>query len=415
MELTLNHNFEDFLEPDGRNVIRFVRGYDLFLTYGGRGGAKSHGWAEIFITMMRYREGYKLLCAREFQNSIEDSVYSLLQEKADKMFPGFFEFKNSRVYGLNGSYASFKGLSRNIGSTKSLEGYDACWVEEGQYISAKAWEILEPTIRKEDSIIAVSMNRDSEDAILDKTFIQNTPPETAIVKKINYYDNPHPIPKLERMAAQCKKANYDAYQHIWEGELNNISETQVLHGKWRVANFITPQGVTFYHGADWSNGGADPHTVNRSFIANNKLYIDYEVRTNVDPDKLAEQWTKIPTLKPNSGWKVYADSARPDLIRKMCKAGYDVEKAPKSWKGAVHEDDVKKAGKDRFREYDEIVIHERCVHTAKEAKSWQWEIDDRTGDIIPKFKKGNDHHWDAMRYGHWKSIKQFQQAEANIL
>lgn len=414
MGITLNHNFEEWMEEDPEFVIRFKRAFRYFLAYGGRGGAKSHGICELFMTVMRYTPNFRLLCCREFQNSIDDSVYPLMQQKADEMFPGFFTFKNNRVYGANRSYVSFIGLARNIGSVKSLEGYDAVWIEEGQYITKKARDILFPTIRKGHSFIVISMNRDSEDAALDVEFIQNEPPPRTTIKKVNYYDNPYDIPILVEMAEHCKKVDYEAYLHIWEGELNNISNAQVLHGKWRVSNFITPEGVTFYHGADWSNGGADPHTINRSFIANNKLYIDYEVQTNVDPDKLAMQWSKIPTMKPGSGWKVYADCARPDLIRKMCSAGFDVEKAPKSWKGAVHEDDVKNAGKDYFRDFDEIVIHERCVHTAKEAKNWQWEIDERTGDILPKYKKGNDHHWDNMRYGHWKAIKIMQQAKVRI-
>ena len=387
MNITLNHNFEEFLEPCPINHIRFRQDKDLFLSYGGRGGAKSHGWAEVFSTMMRFRAGYKLLCVREFQNSIEDSVYALLQGKADDLFPNFFSFKNNRMYGKNGSYASFIGLSRNIGSAKSLEGYDGCWVEEGQYLSAKGWEILEPTIRKDQSKIAISMNRDSEDAILDTTFIQNEPPETAMVKKINYYDNPYPIPKLERMAEHCRKTNYKAYRHIWLGELNRIDEAEVFHGKWRTEKFETPEDAIFYHGVDWGFG-AHPTAIVRCYIKENTLYIDkagYYWRS--DLEDLPELFTKdVPTSKT---WRIIADSANPAEIRYIRNKGFDV------WgvkKGTIE------SGIRYLRSYDCIVIHEDLKHLIAEAKNYKYKLDPKTGDVLPILIKEHDHGWDAIRY-----------------
>ncbi len=424
----LNHNFEHWFEPvdndrrpdlDG-DQFWFKEAIRYFFAWGGRGGGKSEFTAEILLILARnYR--LKILCVREFQNSIDDSVLSVLKRKIEEMEQsgelevGFFTIKNNAVHGANDSLFTFSGLARNIGSIKSKDFYDICWIEEGQYVSAKAWELLDPTIRKEGSIMIITMNRDSEDSCLDRQFIQNTPPSNSIVTKVNYYDNPYDIPVLKQMALDCKISNMDVYLHVWEGELNNISEAQVLHGKWRVARFETPENVTFYHGADWSNGGSDPHTVIRFFISQNTLYIDYEVETHVDMDLLHEEWRKIPSLRYNpEGWIVYADNARPDMIRHMNKKGYNVKPAPKSWQGGSKEGDVKNAGKDWMRAFDAIVIHERCTGTIKEATNWKWEIDDRTGDIIPKYVKGFDHLiCDALRYGGWKMIKRKHVAEMN--
>lgn len=405
--ITLNHNFERWLEPCPQYGIRLRADKRNLVAYGGRGGSKSHAMAEIVLTLMRFRPGYRVLCLREFQNSLDESVYSLLQAKAEKLFPGFFEFKNGKVYGANGSFASFKGLARNLGSVKSLEGYNLCWIEEGQYISAVAWGLLSPTIRDlpngDKPHIIITMNRDSEDAILDKVFIQaeELPPRSGVIK-VNYYDNPYPIPELVAMAEHCKATDYQSYLHIWEGELNNISHAQVLHGKWRVARFETPKDAVFYHGADWSNGGTDPHTLIRSFVRGNKLYIDWELKTNVDFSELPALWRQCPSLSQGAPWIVYCDDARGDLIRYLCKHGFHAKAAPKNWQGTRSSI---QAGIEYLRGM-EIIIHEDCVETIKEATNWKWQLDPRTGDITAKLVPGNDHLMDPLRYSHYKAIMQ---------
>ena len=337
----------------------------------------------------------KVLCCREYQNSIDDSVLSLLIAKAEEIDPDFYVVKNNKIHGKNGTVISFIGLARNIGSVKSLEGIDLVWVEEGQYISAKAWEILEPTIRKDGSQFLISMNRDSEESKLDRTFIQQEPPPRTLRTTVNYYDNPFDIPTLIESAEHCKKTDYEAYQHIWLGELNNVSKAQVLSGKWRTAKFTAPANVVYYHGADWSNGGADPHTLVRCYIDKNTLYIDAEIKTNVDEDSLADVWRTMDTLDDNQQWVIYCDESRPNIINKMRKLGFRTRAARKKWSGTKSSI---RAGIGYLRSFDEIVIHEDCIETIKEAKNWKWKIDDRSGDILPELVSGYDHIFDAVRY-----------------
>ena len=411
MSILLNHNTEHWIEECPEYGIKFRDDLRYFVQYGGRGGGKSHDDAEKVITLMRFRANYRVLCVREFQNSLDDSVYSLMEQKAQSMYPNFFEFKNGKIYGANGSFASFKGLARNLGSVKSLEGYDMCWIEEGQYISAAAWELLNPTIRKENSKILITMNRESETSVLDKMFIQDTPPPRSDVVKVNYYDNPYPIPELEEMAEHCKRVDYEAYRYIWLGELNMISKAQVLHGKWRVENFDTAaliegKSVPLYHGADWSNGGADPHTLIRSFILDNKLYIDYEMMSNLDFQQLPELWNRFPSIEAsvnnrNRLWTVYCDGARPDLVKMMFDKGYNAKAAPKKWRG---DKSSVRAGIDYLRSFDEIIIHDRCKKTAEEAANWKWKIDERSGDVMPELVDAHNHLMDALRYSHYPMI-----------
>ena len=408
----LNHNFEEWIDPTS-DTFELRRDIRFFFSYGGRGGGKSHGIAEDLI-LFAHEAPLKILCAREFMNSIDDSVYALLESKVNTLVKsgdieeGFFQFKNNKIYGANGSLFTFMGTSRNIGSIKSKEGYHICWIEEGQYISQKAWELLEPTIRDipdsdREAQFIISMNRESDKSILDKVFIQNTPPKRSIVTKVNYTDNPYHIPLLIEMAEECKRRDYQSYCYIWLGELNSISKAQVLHGKWRVAKFKTPEDAIFYHGADWSNGGSDPHTLNRSFVSGNTLYIDYEMETNLDFQFLPALWEECPSLEANvsQGWTVYCDDARNDLIRMMSRKGFDAKPAAKKWKGV---NESVKAGITYLRGFDEIVIHERCVNTIDNAQHWKYKVDDRSGDVTPILAKGNEHHFAGTRYAHIKNI-----------
>ena len=108
--------------------------YKVF--YGGRGGGKSHAFASALLLLAAQRP-LRVLCAREVQNSITDSVKRLLEDKIRLMgLQSFFSSTLSEIRGLNGSLFLFKGLrGSSADSVKSFEGADICWVEEAANIS----------------------------------------------------------------------------------------------------------------------------------------------------------------------------------------------------------------------------------------------------------------------------------------
>ncbi|MCP4339655.1 MAG: PBSX family phage terminase large subunit, partial [Desulfobulbaceae bacterium] len=330
--------------PNGR--IGITDKYSYLFSYGGRGGGKTDFLCEA-LPLIGTQEPVKILCVREFQNSIDDSVIAGLLEKMDEHFPNFYRRVGNEIRGKNGTLFSFRGIGRNTLSLKSLKGYKYCWVEEGDAISAFSWDILDPTIRLADSVMIISMNRNNEDSVLDRLFIQNEPPPRTNIVKVNYTDNPFPIPKLIEKAEHCRKVNFKAYQHIWLGELNKIDEAEVFHGKWRTEKFETPEDAIFYHGVDWGFG-AHPTAIVRCYIKENTLYIDkagYYWRS--DLEDLPELFIKdVPTSKT---WRIIADSANPAEIRYIRNKGFDV------WgvkKGTIE------SGIRYLRSYDCIVIHE---------------------------------------------------------
>jgi phage terminase large subunit len=130
--------------------------------YGGRGGAKSWGIARALLIQGTQRP-LRILCARETQRSIGDSVHKLLSDQIEALGLGaFYAVQKSTILGANGTEFIFAGIRQNVSNIKSYEACDICWVEEAQTVSKSSWDVLIPTIRKTDSEIWVSFNPDLE-------------------------------------------------------------------------------------------------------------------------------------------------------------------------------------------------------------------------------------------------------------
>ena len=186
-------------------------------SYGGRGGAKSHFNAEQVVARCRAKP-LRVVCIREIQNSIRDSVRQLLIDKIQKFdLGGFFNIYDAEIRGANGSLIIFKGMqSYNAETIKSLEAYDIAWVEEAQTLSAKSLQLLRPTIRKDGSEIWFSWNPRHRTDPVDK-FFRKTPHPDSVSVFVNWRDNPW-FPKVLR-----DEMNHDfstdpeTAEHVWEG------------------------------------------------------------------------------------------------------------------------------------------------------------------------------------------------------
>jgi phage terminase large subunit len=184
--------------------------------WGGRGGAKSWGIARALL-IIGLNKPIRVLCAREFQTSIKDSVHKLLSDQIINMgLTDFYEVVDRTIRGKNGSEFNFVGLKNNVANVKSYEGVDICWVEEAQSVSARSWDVLIPTIRKELSEIWVSFNPELATDNTYQRFILNAP-ANAIVQKINWSDNPWFPETLKLEKDALKSRDIEAYNTVWEG------------------------------------------------------------------------------------------------------------------------------------------------------------------------------------------------------
>jgi phage terminase large subunit len=184
--------------------------------WGGRGGAKSWGIARALL-IKGAKNPIRILCAREYQTSIKDSVHKLLCDQIEALgLLGFYEITQNSIRGRNGTEFAFIGLKNNPTNIKSFEGVDICWVEEAQTVSRFSWNILIPTIRKEGSEIWVSFNPELETDETYQRFVLN-PPADCIQIKINWFDNPW-FPETLRLEKDALKVrDIEAHNQVWEG------------------------------------------------------------------------------------------------------------------------------------------------------------------------------------------------------
>lgn len=185
--------------------------------YGGRGGAKSHFFAEQ-VLLKCYQKPARVVCIREVQNSIKDSVKQLLTDKIAALGLGtFFTPYDSEIRGLNGSLVIFKGMQAyNAENIKSLEAYDVAWVEEAQTLSQHSLNLLRPTIRKDGSELWFSWNPRYKTDPVDQ-FFRKHPPADAVSVLINWKDNPWFPEVLRKEMEHDFATDPDQAEHIWNG------------------------------------------------------------------------------------------------------------------------------------------------------------------------------------------------------
>jgi phage terminase large subunit len=194
--------------------------------YGGRGGAKSWGIARALLIRGTQRPT-RVLCAREFQNSIRDSVHKLLSDQIDGLGLGhLYEVQQTLIKGPGGTEFAFEGIKHNVGKIKSYEGVDVCWVEEAHAVSKSSWDVLIPTIRKPGSEIWVSFNPELETDETYQRFVK-APPVGAWVQEISWRDNPWFPDVLRGEMEDLKARDYDAYLNVWEGKCKVLLEGAV--------------------------------------------------------------------------------------------------------------------------------------------------------------------------------------------
>ena len=193
------------------------------ILYGGRGGAKSWGAARALL-IQGAAKPLRVLCAREIQRSIKDSVHKLLSDQVTELgLTAHYEVLQDEIRGKNGTEFTFSGLRHNVDSIKSKEGVDIVWVEEANLVSASSWEKLIPTIRKEGSEIWITFNPELETDETYQRFVLN-PPEGATVVKLTHADNPWFPDVLRKEMAALQARDPDAYLTVWEGNCRQTLE-----------------------------------------------------------------------------------------------------------------------------------------------------------------------------------------------
>ena len=374
--------------PDAFSELFEPARYKVY--YGGRGKGASWSFARALLLLVM-QKGLRVLCTREYQNSIADSVHRLLTDQIEQLgFSDYYEITRTDIKcPASGGMFIFEGLRHNPTKIKSMEGVDIAWIAEAEKTTAESLDILIPTIRAAGSEIWIEFNPDDEHDPIYKRFVVNQP-DDAIVKHLTYRDNPWFPEALRREMEYDRRVDPDKYQWVWEGKTRRISDAIVLHGKYSVQPFNHGEGEIerYYFGADWGFA-EDPTTLIRCYIVGNSLYIDYEsYGVGVDIDATPALFDKVPGSRR---WPIIADNARPETISYMARQGFRIVGSKKG-KGSVED------GVQYLRSFEHIYIHPRCRHTADEAGSYSYKRDRTTGEVLPVIEDKHNHCIDALRY-----------------
>lgn len=199
---------------------------------GAEGSGKSNDRAQAVILKMLTDPGARIVCLREVQNSIKDSVYQLIGDWIQRLGVGhMFDILRDEIRGPGGSLCIFRGMKdQNAESIKSLEGYTVAWFEEAQTCSQRSLDLLRPTIRAPGSQLWFTWNPRFKTDPVD-IFLRRNPPDDAVVVRANYSDNPWFPKELEGERLIDLKADEGRYRNIWLGEYEEMSDRQLISAK----------------------------------------------------------------------------------------------------------------------------------------------------------------------------------------
>lgn len=197
--------------------------------YGGRDSAKSWSIARWLLIRGRAKPE-RILCTREVQKSISESVHQLLKDQIVTLgLSDFYEVQQNYIRGKNGTQISFHGLSgQTATSIKSFEGTTIAWVEEAQTITKRSWDLLEPTIRAPGSEIVVSFNPDMDTDETYKRFVLTTQPNSRVTM-MNWQDNPWRSTVLDAAREKMERENPEDYAHIYGGQCRPAVEGAIYY------------------------------------------------------------------------------------------------------------------------------------------------------------------------------------------
>jgi phage terminase large subunit len=356
--------------------------------HGGRGSGKSHFFAELAIELS-YMRRLDIVCVREIQRTLNQSVKKLLENKIAALGLTGFDSTERAINTPHGGRIIFEGMqNHNADSIKSLEGYDIAWVEEAQSLSQRSLDLLRPTIRKEGSELWFSWNPNLETDPVDVLLRGESPPPDSVVVRANYRDNPWLPDVLKAELEYDQKRDPEKFAHVWLGEYQRNAEARVFKN-WKIEEFDEfRNGTIFRLGADWGYA-IDPSCAVRCNIDGKRLYVDYEAyRVGCEIDQLPDLFMQIPEAEK---WPMVADSARPETISYMNKHGFPkiqaAIKGPRSIEEGV-----------AFLQSFDIIVHPRCRHVIDELTLYSYKKDPLTDKVLPILEDKHNHCIDALRY-----------------
>lgn len=363
--------------------------------YGGRYSMKSHTVARVLLIRAMNKK-LRVLCTREFMNSIADSSHQLLSDLINLYELGMYKVTDKAIINTrNGSDFLFKGLHNNIQSIKSIEGVDIAWQEEAQTVSTPSLEVLTPTVRKPGSQLIYTYNRLLEEDPVHKRLVLEGRPNSLIIN-VNYdiAEKYGWMPDEIKNEIEDDKINRPAlYKHKWLGEPNSLERR--VYKDWIQVDSVPHEARLERRGLDFGYAN-DPTSVVAIYRYNDGYILDEEIyRKGMKNNDIGAVLKNL----DNPNTLVIGDSAEPKSIADLQEQGINILGVKK-----IGGDDPM-GNRKTFKQYGiDFVGQQRISVTKRSSNIWREYMgylhkEDKDGRILNDPEDGNDHAMDALLYG----------------
>lgn len=332
----------------------FTPGWRDAAFYGGRGGAKSHSVAAALV-IQAAQTPLRIVCAREIQESLKDSVKQLIEDKiSDAGLEDHFEALKDETRAKNGGKFVYKGVWRNPDALKSLEGADILWGEEANRFSARSIRLIRPTLRKPGSRMIWTWNPEFDHDPIDKMFRgpAGPPPPSgdyplgSIVREVSWQDNPwFSGTPLQAEMENDYRVDPTMAEHVWGGQY--VSAVEGAYYAQQLADVRADGRVTMLTKdpiirvrAFWDLGKRDATAIwICQFVGKEIRVLDYiEARGQTLPYYIGELrrrgWSDAICGLPHDGTREVME-APASVQRQLREAGFEVTITDNQGQGAA--------------------------------------------------------------------------------
>lgn len=354
------------------------------ILYGGAGSGKSYFIAQEIILNMLMSGDYDYLIVRKVGRTIRHSVFRLLQSIISEWnLNDYFTINKSDMHitSRSGSVLISSGLD-DVEKLKSIANITNIWIEEASEITQEDFQQLDLRLRGKSKInkqITLSFNPVSSQSWLKRYFFDRETENTTIIKT-TYKDNRFIDEEYKKVIEELKETDYTYYQIYGLG--NWGTPGNLIYHNYKVTENMPEQFDEIIYGLDF--GYNNPSALVKVGLKDKNVYILQELYesklTNAD---LIE---KLKPLIENKNSNIYGDTAEPQRIEEISRAGYNIYPSDKSVKDGI--DYVKR---------QKIYIHPDCDNVIAEMQTYKWK-EDRNGNVLDEPVKFRDHLMDALRY-----------------
>ena len=370
----------------------------LFYVYhGGRGGGKSWEIADYLLIEGAQRK-HRILCCREIQKSIKQSVHKLLSDRIVSLgLESFYQILDTEIRGINGTEFSFAGLlNHTVESVKSFEGATITWIEEAQTVSSYSLKILIPTVvRTACPMVIMSLNPKlpSDAVYADYVIVER---DDTVVVQINYTDNKHCPDDLIKLAEQMRDSDYDEYEHIYLGKPKEIADGAIYKAEFeqikrenRICKVPHDPNLPVY--TSWDLGILDPTAIWFFQVFGKEVrVIDYYEANN---EPLAHYARILDEKKQQFGYNYGKHFAPHDIAARDLSSGVSREQTMANL-GYRMTKGARLGVEDRIEASRQMLKNcwfdaEKCKHGIRALQNYRREFNDK----LEQFKATPVHDW----------------------